>query len=57
MMRKQQTRAALLTLYVVAMSLHSLFAQKIAPPVASLRVYLFDCGLIKGENPDRVRIE
>ena len=26
-------------------------AQKIAPPVTSLRVYLFDCGLIKGENP------
>jgi N-acyl homoserine lactone hydrolase len=27
------------------------FAQKIAAPVNSLRVYLFDCGLIKGENP------
>ena len=26
-------------------------AQKIAAPVSSLRVYLFDCGLIKGENP------
>jgi N-acyl homoserine lactone hydrolase len=26
-------------------------AQKIAAPVNSLRVYLFDCGLIKGENP------
>jgi N-acyl homoserine lactone hydrolase len=26
-------------------------AQKIAPPVTSLRVYLFDCGLIKGEDP------
>jgi N-acyl homoserine lactone hydrolase len=28
-----------------------MFAQKIAAPVTSLRVYLFDCGLIKGENP------
>ena len=26
-------------------------AQKMAAPVTSLRVYLFDCGLIKGENP------
>jgi glyoxylase-like metal-dependent hydrolase (beta-lactamase superfamily II) len=26
-------------------------AQKIAAPVTSLRVYLFDCGVIKGENP------
>ena len=26
-------------------------AQKMAAPVSSLRVYLFDCGLIKGENP------
>jgi N-acyl homoserine lactone hydrolase len=25
--------------------------QKIAAPVSSLRVYLFDCGLIKGEDP------
>jgi hypothetical protein len=28
-----------------------MLAQKIASPVTSLRVYLFDCGLIKGENP------
>src|SRR5580692_10501671 len=27
------------------------FAQKAAAPVKSLRVYLFDCGLIKGEQP------
>ncbi len=29
----------------------AMLAQKIAAPVTSLRVYLFDCGLIKGENP------
>ena len=27
-------------------------AQKVAPPVTSLRVYLFDCGLIHGEHPE-----
>ena len=30
---------------------HRMLAQKMAPPVTSLRIYLFDCGLIKGENP------
>jgi N-acyl homoserine lactone hydrolase len=29
----------------------AMVAQKMAAPVTSLRVYLFDCGLIKGENP------
>ena len=35
--------------FVLACSV--LVAQKTAAPVNSLRVYLFDCGLIKGENP------
>jgi N-acyl homoserine lactone hydrolase len=50
-MRKRQTYAAFLSLFVFAMSLQSPLAQKMAPPVTSLRVYLFDCGLIKGEDP------
>ncbi len=29
----------------------AMLAQKIAAPVTTLRVYLFDCGLIKGEDP------
>ena len=42
---------AALSLTVSAVVLPSSLAQKIAPPVTSLRVYLFDCGLIKGEDP------
>ena len=38
-------------LIVFAVAVQASLAQKIAPPVTSLRVYLFDCGLIKGENP------
>ena len=49
-MRRLEICAAL-SLIVLAFALPSLLAQKIAPPVTSLRVYLFDCGLIKGENP------
>jgi N-acyl homoserine lactone hydrolase len=43
--------AALASLIVLATALPSSRAQKIAAPVTSLRVYLFDCGLIKGEDP------
>jgi N-acyl homoserine lactone hydrolase len=43
--------AALASLAVFAMAAQSSIAQKTAAPVTSLRVYLFDCGLIKGENP------
>jgi len=42
---------AALALIVSAVALPSSLAQKIAPPFTSLRVYLFDCGLIKGEDP------
>jgi N-acyl homoserine lactone hydrolase len=38
-------------LIVVAAAVPWLRAQKAAAPVTSLRVYLFDCGLIKGEDP------
>jgi glyoxylase-like metal-dependent hydrolase (beta-lactamase superfamily II) len=38
-------------LIVVAVAAQLTLAEKVAPPVKSLRVYLFDCGLIKGENP------
>jgi N-acyl homoserine lactone hydrolase len=41
----------LVSLLVFAVAVPLCGAQKIAAPVTSLRVYLFDCGLIKGENP------
>jgi N-acyl homoserine lactone hydrolase len=41
--------AAIASLLLAACS--GMLAQKMAAPVISLRVYLFDCGLIKGENP------
>jgi N-acyl homoserine lactone hydrolase len=50
MMKLGKTCAALLSLLVLAAAPLS-GAQKIAAPVSSLRVYLFDCGLIKGEDP------
>jgi N-acyl homoserine lactone hydrolase len=43
--------ATLASLIVLATGLPLSRAQKIAAPVTSLRVYLFDCGLIKGEDP------
>ena len=43
--------AALASLVLVAVAAQPSIAQKIAAPVKSLRVYLFDCGLIKGEDP------
>jgi N-acyl homoserine lactone hydrolase len=46
MIRSRQTRSLFLLWIVVAIA-----AQLRAAPVTSLRVYLFDCGLIKGENP------
>jgi N-acyl homoserine lactone hydrolase len=43
--------AAFFSLITLAAAVQWSRAQKIAAPVTSLRVYLFDCGLIKGENP------
>ena len=47
----RKTCAALVWLIVFAAAVPWLRAQKTAAPVTSLRVYLFDCGLIKGEDP------
>src|ERR1700733_14320275 len=49
MTRRVTIGAAVVSLIVFAVA--SLPAQKTAAPVKSLRVYLFDCGLIKGEDP------
>jgi len=50
--RKLHHRLAALILFVTAgTALQPAFAQKKPAPVKSLRVYLFDCGLIKGLNP------
>lgn len=43
--------ASALLLFLASLTASCLQAQKIAPPVSSLRVYLFDCGNIHGENP------
>jgi N-acyl homoserine lactone hydrolase len=51
MTKLEKKCAALVLLLVVAASVPLCGAQKIAAPVTSLRVYLFDCGLIKGEDP------
>jgi glyoxylase-like metal-dependent hydrolase (beta-lactamase superfamily II) len=50
MMTPREICAAFVSL-ILAAAVQSSLAQKSAAPVASLRVYLFDCGLIKGENP------
>jgi N-acyl homoserine lactone hydrolase len=51
MTRGRQTRSPFLSLIVFAVAVQLTLADKVAAPVTSLRVYLFDCGLIKGENP------
>ena len=51
MIKLGKTWAALVSLLVFSGAAPLFAAQKIAAPVTSLRVYLFDCGLIKGENP------
>lgn len=43
--------AAFASLVFAVLAFQPIVAQKTAAPVKSLRVYLFDCGLIKGENP------
>jgi glyoxylase-like metal-dependent hydrolase (beta-lactamase superfamily II) len=43
--------APLFSLFLFSAATLPLVAQKTAAPVKSLRVYLFDCGLIKGEKP------
>jgi N-acyl homoserine lactone hydrolase len=51
MTRSRQTHSLFLLLIVVAVAAQLTLADKVAAPVTSLRVYLFDCGLIKGEDP------
>lgn len=51
-MIRYRTRYAAVTLLILfAATVASSGAQKVAAPVRSLRVYLFDCGLIRGEDP------
>lgn len=50
-MRNKNIWAVIACLIGFGFSLQALLAEKIAAPVTSLRVYLFDCGLIRGENP------
>ena len=51
MTRSRQARSLFLLWIVFAVAAQLTLAGKVAAPVTSLRVYLFDCGLIKGENP------
>jgi N-acyl homoserine lactone hydrolase len=51
MMKPRKTCATFVCLIVFTAVVLSSRAQKTAAPVTSLRVFLFDCGLIKGEDP------
>jgi N-acyl homoserine lactone hydrolase len=51
MIKRRRMSASLVLLIALTLAVPSSFAQKIAAPVTSLRVFLFDCGLIKGEDP------
>ena len=51
MIQHRKTCATFVCLIVFAAVVLLSRAQKTAAPVTSLRVYLFDCGLIKGEDP------
>jgi glyoxylase-like metal-dependent hydrolase (beta-lactamase superfamily II) len=44
-------RGIVASLIAFTLAWQSSSAQKVAAPVTSLRVYLFDCGLIRGEDP------
>ena len=50
-MIKQVRMCVQAILLFVAMAVPLSLAQQVAQPVPSLRVYLFDCGIIHGENP------
>jgi N-acyl homoserine lactone hydrolase len=51
MIRYRRSYAAVALVIFFAATVATSRAQQIAAPVSSLRVYLFDCGLIKGEDP------
>src|ERR1700753_3416068 len=57
MIKHRRVSASLVSLIALTLAVQLSFAQKVAPPVASLRVYLFDCGLIKGEDPASYRLK
>jgi N-acyl homoserine lactone hydrolase len=48
---------ALFSLIVCAIAAKPSLAQKKAEPVTSLRVYLFDCGMIKGLDPSEYQLK
>jgi N-acyl homoserine lactone hydrolase len=48
---------ALVSLIVCAIAAKPSLAQKKAEPVTSLRVYLFDCGMIKGLDPSAYQLK
>ena len=56
-MKQRRICVALVWLIVFAMGAQSLLAQKKAEPVKSLRVYLFDCGMIKGLDPSEYQLK
>src|SRR5580698_1848037 len=59
-MQYGKLRARLTTLILIATTCAALqpaHAQKKPAPVKSLRVYLFDCGLIQGLKPDSYNIK
>jgi glyoxylase-like metal-dependent hydrolase (beta-lactamase superfamily II) len=51
MIKRSPMSALLVSLIALTLAVQWSFAQKVAAPVTSLRLYLFDCGLIKGEDP------
>src|ERR1700741_3963695 len=51
MINNRRLCAALVSLIALTAAVQWSRAQRIAAPGTSLRVYPFDCGLIKGENP------
>ena len=56
-MKNQGICLALVSLIVFAMAAKPSLAQKKAEPVKSLRVYLFDCGMIKGLDPSEYQLK
>lgn len=56
-MRQRKIFITLGLLTIFAVAVQPALAQKKAKPVKSLRVYLFDCGLIKGSDPTAYHIK
>ncbi len=56
-MKHLRIGVALVSLIVFAMAAKPSLAQRKAEPVKSLRVYLFDCGMIKGLDPSAYQLK